>query len=150
MTEQTAVAGDRLILPLIGSWTYRSFVNEPDVSSAFNALEFGRGELLIDKFDPGAFSGRLIFGDTYQFSLHGASSFGNPYALRFQGTGDTTDSRGQIYNYIGYLVPIWPDGVEQRTVIVGSAIRTVPHNDGKATAGFVASWIAVKREDQTG
>src|SRR5690349_20819812 len=119
------------------------------MSSAFNDLEFGRGELLIDKFDPGAFSGRLIFSDTYQFNLYGASSFGNPYALRFQGTGDTTDSQGQIYNYIGYLVPIWPDGIEQRTVIVGSAIRTVAHNGGKATAGFVASWVAVKR-DPTG
>jgi hypothetical protein len=41
-------------------------------------------------------SDRLIFSDSYQFSLHGASSFGNPYALRFQGTGDTTDSQGQM------------------------------------------------------
>lgn len=147
MPERTAAVGDLLVRPFVGAWTYRSFVNDPDMSKDFNDLEFGRGELVIDEFDPGTFSGRLIFSDTYQFGLYGASSFGNPYVVRFQGTGDTGDSQGQIYNYTGHLVPIWPDGAEQRTVIVGSVIRTVPHDGGKAAAGFVASWIAVKKDE---
>ena len=43
------------------------------------------------------------------------------------------------------FVPIWPNGVDQRAAIVGSVIRTVPHNNGQARAGYVASFIAVKQ-----
>lgn len=81
-----------LVRPLEGTWTYRSFINDPDIAKAFNDFEFGRGELTIDSFTPGSFSGRLAFGDTYQFKLYGSSAFGNPYILRFQGIGDTADS----------------------------------------------------------
>src|SRR5579885_2951313 len=37
---------------VLGSWTYRSFINSPDVSKEFNELEFGRGELIIDCLAP--------------------------------------------------------------------------------------------------
>jgi hypothetical protein len=33
--------------PFVGSWTYRSFLNDADVSKAFNDLEFGRGTIVI-------------------------------------------------------------------------------------------------------
>lgn len=146
MTEaDQAAVQEPLISPFIGTWTYRSFINDADISTAFNDLEFGRGELVIDPFMPGSFSGRLIFGDTYQFKLYGASAFGNPYVVRFQGTGDAVDSQGQIYDYTGYLIPIWPSGVDQRTAIIGTVVRTVPHDGGSAPAGVVASWIAMKR-----
>jgi hypothetical protein len=44
---------------------------------------------------------------------------------------------------MGFVVPEWPNGVDQRPAMVGSTVRTVPH-DG-APAGSVASWIAVKQ-----
>jgi hypothetical protein len=130
----------------VGTWTYRSFLINPDISVDFNDLEFGRGQLIIESFTPGAFSGRLTFGPTYQFKLTGASSYGNPYSLRFQGVGDTSDSQNQVYDYEGYLVPIWPNGINQRPAIVGSVIRTVSHNGGQAHAGIVCSWIAMKQD----
>jgi len=33
---------------LVGTWTYRSFLNNPDLSADFNSLEFGRGNIRID------------------------------------------------------------------------------------------------------
>ena len=33
--------------PFVGTWTYRSFLNDPDVNTAFNDLEFGRGTIVI-------------------------------------------------------------------------------------------------------
>ena len=33
---------------LVGTWTYRSFLNDPDLSTQFNNLEFGRGKIRID------------------------------------------------------------------------------------------------------
>ena len=52
------------------------------------------------------------------------------------------------YDYTGYLVPHWPNGVGQVPAIVGSVIRTLPHSAGPgkiAPAGVVASFYAVRR-----
>ena len=35
--------------PFIGSWTYRSLLNDADVNTDFNALEFGRGTIVINE-----------------------------------------------------------------------------------------------------
>ena len=145
MIQQVEVKSQSVVTPFLGNWTYRSFISDPDISKDFNDLEFGRGELLIEDFTPSSFHGRLVFGETYQFKLSGSSSFGNPFTVRFQGVGDAPDSQGQIYDYVGYLIPVWPNGVQQRPAIVGSVIRTVPHNGDTAQAGVVASWIALKR-----
>jgi hypothetical protein len=132
--------------PVLGSWTYRSFLNSPDISRDFNSLEFGRGELIIEHLAPGIFAGRLSFGDTYQFQLRGLSTFAFPCSVRFQGIGDKKDSYGQVYDYIGFFTPMWSNGIEQRPALLGSVVRTVPHSDGQAKAGHVSSWIALKRD----
>jgi hypothetical protein len=134
-----------VVSPLVGSWTYRSFLNLPDPTLEFNALRFGQGELVIDAFAPGSFSGRLVFSPTAGMRLTGASSFGNPLTVRFQGRGDSPGIEDFVYDYVGYLVPVWPNGIDQRPAIVGSIVRTEPHTGG-AEPGFVASWIAVKRD----
>ena len=33
--------------PFVGSWTYRSLLNDTDVNTDFNNLEFGRGTIVI-------------------------------------------------------------------------------------------------------
>jgi hypothetical protein len=76
--------------------------------------------------------------------LTGTSSVGTPFAVRFQGIGEGSDAEGWVYDYVGYLVPAWPNGVDQRPALVGSVVRTVAH--GANPAGMVASWIAVKRD----
>lgn len=132
----------------IGTWTYRSFVNNPDVAKDFNDLEFGRGELSIDELAPGLFEGRLSFGDSYQFRLRGSTDFSSqPYTIRFEGIGDTTDSKGQIYDYLGFFVPMWSNGVNQRAALVGTTVRTVAHNGGQARAGSAGTFIALKQDE---
>lgn len=130
---------------LTGSWTYRSFVNEPAPNVPFNSLRFAEAELAIDAFAPGSFTGRLIFGPAAEMTLVGASSFGNPFTVRFQGRGASEGIEDFVYDYVGYLVPVWPHGVDQVPAIVGSVIRTEPHVGGEEV-GVVASWIAVKRD----
>jgi hypothetical protein len=46
---------------------------------------------------------------------------------------------------IGYLVPVWHNGVDQVPAIVDSVVRREPHVGGEEV-GFVASWIADKRD----
>ena len=136
-----------VINPFAGAWTYRSFHNEPAHKDDVNELLFGEGELVIDEALPGAFAGRLSFGSDYQLRLQGASSYGAPFTARFQGVGvPGSHAEGWIYDYIGYLVPVWPNGVDQRAAIVGSVVRTAPHSGGSAAAGVVASFIAVARD----
>ena len=128
--------------PFVGRWTYRSYHNDPDPEAS--RPPFGTGTLVLDEPDYGRLSGCLLGGGGWNLSLVGGYTYGNPFALRFQGSGDI-DGERWVYDYIGYLVPIWPNGVDQRPAIVGSVIRTVPHSNGQATAGYVASFIAVKQ-----
>jgi FtsP/CotA-like multicopper oxidase with cupredoxin domain len=133
---------------LLGTWTYRSFRDDPDVSKPFNDIRFGAGVMTIKDASDGQFRGRLSFGEEFQLALNGWVAYGNPVTLRFQGRGDASGSEGWIYDYQGYLVPMWPNGVDQRPAIVGTIVRTEPHSGGQARAGVVASWIAVKTDGE--
>lgn len=62
---------------------------------------------------------------------------------RFQGVG-MVGGEQWIYDYEGYLIPDWPNGIGQVPAIVGSVIRTIPHSGGTAKAGVVASFYAVR------
>jgi hypothetical protein len=135
--------------PFAGQWTYRSFINDPnevgDDAQKALALIFGEGQLTIEESRFGDFKGVVSFGESYILDLKGWAAYGTPFTARFQGVGRKgTQAEGWIYDYLGYLVPNWPNGVDQKAAIVGSVIRTVPHSNGQAKAGYVASFIAVK------
>lgn len=134
---------------ICGKWTYRSFINDPDPNLEFNKLKFAVAELSFEEADFGKIAGRLRFGEDY-LKLTGTMTFGNPFAARFQGVGATpgTIENGQpwVYDYLGFIAPAWPNGIDQRPAIVGTIVRTVTHSNGQAKAGYVASWIAVRRD----
>ena len=133
---------------LAGIWTYRSLLNDLDLSTAFNALEFGRANISIDDAPMGVFKGR-IYGPGWSLDLNGSIGYGTPWAVRFQGKG-VVGGEEWIYDYIGYVVPPWPNGVAQRPSIVGSIVRTIPHSGGQpgtvSPAGVVASSYAVRTD----
>lgn len=134
--------------PFVGKWTYRSLLNNPDLKAEFKDLEFGRGTLEIREDDLQLLTG-VIGGDDWSLTLKGMREYGTPMRARFQGVGNIKGEQW-IYDYEGYLVSCWPNGVQQRPAIVGSVIRTIPHTGGSpgsvAPAGVVASFYAVKAE----
>jgi hypothetical protein len=135
--------------PFVGRWSYRSLLNDPDLSQAFNALEFGKGTLRIDDAPLQRLQG-TIGGDGWSLVLHGSRSYGDPMAVRFQGRG-LVGGEEWAYDYIGWLVPAWPNSSArlQRPAIVGSVVRTVPHagsGGGTAPAGVTASFYAVRQD----
>ena len=133
--------------PLLGNWTYRSFLNDPDGNASFDSLEFGQGTIRVDSTPMNEFSG-LIYGPGWALNLKGSTNWGNPFEVRFQGTG-LVGGEQWVYDYVGYVVRPWPNGVNQRMAMVGSIVRTVPHSSGTggtAPAGVVCSWIAVKQD----
>src|SRR5436190_1784956 len=129
--------------PLIGKWTYRSFLNDPNQKTEPNDLLFGEGTIELTDAPMQQIAG-TIGGDGWQLKLNGSMTYGNPFRARFEGKG-TVNGEEWIYDYVGYLINIWPNGVGQVPAIVGSVIRTIPHSGGKAKAGFVASFYAVRQ-----
>ena len=133
-----------LTSPFVGNWTYRSFINNPDPAVEFNDLAFAVATIKIKASAMEELVG-TIGGEGWELKLNGSTAYGNPYTVRFQGVG-VVNKETWVYDYIGYLVPRWPAGVNQRPAIVGSVTRTVPHSQGKAAAGVVASFIAVRQK----
>ena len=135
--------------PFVGTWTYRSLLNDPDINQDFDKLEFGRGNLVIEEGAPELLTG-TIGGPGWSLALHGSRAYGSPMQVRFQGRG-LVSGEEWVYDYVGWLVPVWPnsDATLQRPAIVGSVTRTVPHSSGDggtAPAGVVASFYAVRQD----
>lgn len=132
--------------PFVGTWTYRSLLNDPDLKTDFDALEFARATLVITDAGPAELGGTL-FADGMSLDLHGSFGFGSPMQVRFQGKG-VIDGDQWIYDYIAWLVPVWPSSTDdlQTAALVGSVTRTIPHPNGQGgmnPAGVVASFYAV-------
>jgi hypothetical protein len=135
--------------PFVGTWTYRSLINDPNVNTDFAKLEFGRGTLVITASSSTTLGG-TIGGPGWSLDLHGSFGYGSPGQVRFQGRG-LVGGEEWIYDYIGWLVPVWPNSNDtlQRAAIVGSVVRTIPHSSSKpgtvSPAGVVASFYAVRQ-----
>lgn len=127
-----------------GTWTYRSLLNNPDLSADFNSLEFGRANLFIETSADGKLSGR-IYDTGWELELTGSIQYGSPATLWFQGKG-MVDGSLWVYDYLCYVVPHIPNGLQQTPALVGSITRAVPHpngNGGTSLAGVVCSFYAV-------
>lgn len=134
--------------PGSGIWTYRSLLNNPDLSVDFNSLEFGRANLKIDIAESGALTGK-IYDTGWELELKGSIQYGNPATLWFQGKGIVSGAPW-VYDYLCYLVPQIPNGVDQVPALAGSVTRAIPHldgNGGTSPAGVVASFYAVLQPD---
>jgi len=140
--------------PFAGHWTYRSFRNDPtpvgdvqtDPSKLVNLL-FAEGALVVENTQNGSVKGELQFGATAVMDLSGeitAANAGAAAHIHINGKGRPgTPTEKYFYDYDGVLAYQWPNGVNQTPAIVGSVIRVKSHNG--APAGYVASFIAVKR-----
>jgi hypothetical protein len=82
-------------------------------------------------------------------ACNGSINYGYPNVVRFQGKG-IVGGEEWIYDYLGFVVPAWPNGQDQVPAIVGTIVRTIPHSGSSpgtvSPAGVTASWIAVWKE----
>ncbi|UII33603.1 hypothetical protein LVD17_07195 [Fulvivirga ulvae] len=124
------------------TWTYRSFMNDADQNTTPDDLLFGQGKMIFEQSPIGKVNGYFDFGEA-RLNFRGYITYGNPFTLRYQGTGiNGTVTEGWVYDYLGYYIPYWPNGIDQVDAIAGSVIRTAPHSNGQAKAGLVASFYA--------
>jgi hypothetical protein len=136
--------------PFAGTWTYRSFLNNPALTNGdpqkIAALLFAEATWTVKDTAPAVFDGELSFGPSNVMDLKGTitpGQKGNPAHVHIVGKGRPgTSTEHLFYDYDGSLTEHWPNGVNQVPAITGSVIRVKPH-DGNP-AGLVASFIAVK------
>lgn len=133
---------------VVGTWHYRSFVNNPQKVSDVNTILFGEGDFELDESPLGQLSGIGDFGGGNTVKFQGIVSHGSLTTIRFRGIGTGSANSDWSYDYLGVITPPWPNGVGQIPSIVGTVVRSAPHANGSggiSPAGTVASFIAVKR-----
>lgn len=116
-----------------GNYVYRSLINNQNVQTDFNDLEFGRGVMNLTQTG-NTVKGTFDMGGGYKMTLEGAvsSTDGHSY-LRMTGNGiDGTVTAGWVYDYLGIIVPVWPKAIDQVPTITGTVIRSADHGQSKA------------------
>ena len=136
---------------LVGSWTYRSFRNDPtpvdgDPQKALG-LFFAEAEFRFEAVSNTTFKGVIDWGSG-GLDLSGEIRPGNadtPVAFAIVGVGRPgSQTDGWEYDYNGCVAYKWPAGLNQVPALIGSLIRAKPHNG--APAGYTASFIAVRKQ----
>jgi hypothetical protein len=109
------------------------------------ALIFGEGRFQLDVTSGNAVSGLFDMGNGYVLDVLGEvrpSANGSPYQLFMSGAGRSgTPTEGWLYEYLAYPGPTWPQGQDQVPSILGTVLRTLPHNG--EPAGVTASFVLV-------
>lgn len=140
-----------------GKWTYRSLLNGTNVNTDFDSLAFAAATMELKTSGKDSIHGTIYwFLDSLNtikqgLVLSGTYFYNDTTTCYFlQGMGDSALlTPGWQYNYQGYVVPKWPEGINQATVLVGSVVRVKKHScdslgNNCHPAGVVASTYTVK------
>lgn len=130
---------------LQGVWSYRAFLNDPDLDKPFDDLRFAtaRLELAVDEASVvGGLSGEG-WGTWIDWRLDLQGEVDGD-AFRLRGENVIQDERW-IYDYAGRFAPNWPHALEPRDVLIGSVVRSAARTRVEGAAGVYATFIAVRR-----
>ena len=136
---------------LTGTYTYRSFINEPQIVNDFSKLQFAEAEVtLIGSLD-GTITGVLSWptkeddSERAVMDLQGRIVSWGPLLIQLEGVGRKGSAIADFdYKYELTAAQQWPETTAPRLCLVGSVIRAKDH--GTVKAGFTASVIAVQRD----
>jgi hypothetical protein len=132
--------------PISGLWHYRSFRNIKVPVTKLEDVLFGEADFVLSLDAAHAtVGGTGDFGEGLTVAFFGNAGLGSPMQIRLRAIGTGATNADWVYDYVGYLIPRWPNGVDEVPAIVGSVIRAMPHSAGSAKAGYVGSFIAVMK-----
>lgn len=127
-----------------GNWTYRSLHNAP-ANTPFANLEFATAVMRFKNNSGDSIFGVLDMGPGYALNLRGKLITGNgttTFYIEGHGVPNTSTANWE-YDYQGYIVPKWKNGIQQADACTGSVIRSKPH--GNAKAGQTATFYLVRQ-----
>ena len=127
-----------------GNWTYRSLYNAP-ANTPFANLEFAQAVMRFKNNSGDSIFGILDMGPGYALNLKGKLTISNASTTFYiEGHGvPNTNTANWEYDYQGYIVPKWKNGIQQADACAGSVIRSKTH--GNAKAGQTATFYLVKQ-----
>ena len=128
----------------IGNWTYRSLRNLP-MGTPFSNLEFATAVMRFKKTSGDSIFGVLDMGPGYALNLKGKLTTSNgstTFYIQGEGVPNTSTANWE-YDYQGYVVPKWKNGINQTDACTGSVIRSKPHDGAKA--GETASFYMIRQ-----
>jgi hypothetical protein len=136
---------------LSGTYTYRSFINQPNVVGDFSQLQFAEAELTLFVMLDGTVGGTLSWPTNAEDSERGVMDIAgrmvtrDPLLVQLEGIG-RKGSAIEAFDYVYELTLAkhWPQTTKPRTCLVGSVMRAKDH--GTAKAGVTASVVAVRRD----
>lgn len=135
---------------LVGKWTYRSFHNNPvpvagDQEAALKLI-FAEAEFSFEVVSETELRGAIDWGSG-GLDLTGTirpATATTPLGVAIVGLGRPySTTKDWEYDYNAFLAHQWPNGINQVPALVGSVLRAKPH--GNSAAGYVASFVAVKK-----
>jgi len=128
-----------------GTWTYRSLNNYP-IDTPFCHLEFATAVMKFDSISNDSIFGILDMGEGSALNLKGKINLCDTvYSFYIRGIGVPNSSTDNWeYDYQGYVIPKWKNGINQVDACVGSVIRAKPH--GSSKAGKTASFYITKKQ----
>ncbi len=149
---------------LTGSYSYRSFDNNPDPEAA--DLSFFVANLELQQSESGELSGTLVgFAPNDEYEITGSVDYGDDQdgGSSYQGDssgewwdrrlifradvrGSTPENEGKLYQWVGYFPGMWPEGINQIPTLVGSVLRA-KRPDDPSLEGYVRAFTAVKKVD---
>lgn len=135
---------------LMGTYTYRSFINREEIVDDFNKIQFAEAELTLFAGSDGAVSGLLSWptndddSERAYMDLSGTIASNEPFLVQFDGIGRAGSAIADYhYRYELTVAKRWPETTDPHTCLVGSVMRVKDH--GTAKAGVTASVAAVQR-----
>ena len=133
---------------LLGSWIYRSLRNSKTLATPFNDLRFGAGIIEFNNVSDDRISNSTLdMGGGYRLALSGEilRQGESIYVLSWRGVGVTdTPTENWIYDYKSFIAPTWDEATDRTIILVGTVMRTVPHNG--APAGVTGTFYMVKSD----
>lgn len=108
---------------LYGLWTYQSWNNDGNLATALNNIAFGSGYIRVDTSAETEFKGRVYGPASYtdptpcrpqhswQFKFNGSANYSASFIVHLQGKR-VNGGNEWIYDYVGYLVPSWQNGID--------------------------------------
>src|SRR5918995_670789 len=134
---------------LSGTYTYRSFLDNPAPVDDFNTLRFAQLELQLSLQSDGTITGDLAStrAQPWVMVITGTVSASSLTHFRLTGKGRPNTAIADFhYEYDGMVLAHWETKVGQRTTLAGIVLRAADHGSGvdPARAGQTASFLAVK------
>ena len=87
--------------PFVGTWTYRSLLNEPDIATDFDKLEFGRGTIVISASSSTTLGG-TIGGPGWSLTFTVPSATARRHRFVSRGRVSLAEENGSMTTSVGW------------------------------------------------